>query len=72
MHFRKSILLLSVIGCLFLCSSAYAAHKDTGDGAGSDPALQKEAIPFNLLGAEIDKRGAVRPQGRLQPPAATG
>ncbi len=72
MHFRKSILLLSVIGCLFLCSSAFAAHKDTGAGVGKDPALQKEAIPFNRLGAEIDKRCAVRLQGRLQPAAATG
>ena len=63
MHFRKSIVLLSVIGCLFLCSSAYAARKDSGGGEGADPALQKEAIPFNQLGTEIDKRGAVQSAG---------
>ncbi len=36
MEFNKSIFALSVIGCLLLCSSAFAAYIDNGDGTVTD------------------------------------
>ena len=38
MQFRKSIFLLAVFGCMFLCSSAFSEYVDNGDDTVTDTA----------------------------------
>jgi hypothetical protein len=49
MQFRKSIFLLSVFSCIFLCSSAFSEYIDNGDGTVTDTATglmwQKATAP---------------------------
>ncbi len=71
MQFRKSIVLLSVIGCLFLCSSAYAAHKDTGGGGVKTLFCRKKQFLSTALAQRLTSAARFRPPGRLQPGADT-
>ena len=56
MQFKKSIFILPVIGCMFLCPPVFAAYTDNGDGTVSDTCAgfmwQKDIKPVTAIGGK--------------------